>query len=69
MGLEPFDFHAFAQVYVGGRWYNVDATHDGIREALIPIATGRDAADLDTVTFLNGGTFKKQVLEIRKISG
>ncbi len=68
LGLEPFDFHAFAQVYLGGRWHNVDATYDGTREALIPIATGRDAADLDTVTFLNAGTFKGQELEIRKIS-
>ncbi len=68
LGLEPFDFHAFAQVYLGGRWYNVDATYDGTREALIPIAVGRDAADLDTVTFLNAGTFKGQKLEIRKIA-
>ena len=40
LGLEPFDFHAFAQVYVGGRWYNVDATYDTVRPALIPIAVG-----------------------------
>lgn len=68
LGLEPFDFHAYAQVYLGGRWYNVDATYDGVREALIPIATGRDAVDLDTTTFLNAGRFKSQDLEIRKVA-
>lgn len=68
LGLEPFDFHAYAQVYAGGRWYNVDATYDGTREALIPIATGCDAADLDTATFLDAeGKFKGQDLEIRKL--
>ena len=26
LGLEPPDFHGFAQVYLGGTWHNVDAT-------------------------------------------
>jgi len=68
LGLEPFDFHAFAQVYVGGRWYNVDATYDGVRAALIPIAVGRDAADVDMATFTGPNTFKGQKLDIRKTS-
>jgi transglutaminase-like putative cysteine protease len=68
LGLEPFDFHAFAQVYLGGRWYNVDATYDGVRPALIPIAVGRDAADLAMTTFTGPSKFKEQKLEIRKLS-
>jgi hypothetical protein len=68
LGLEPFDFHAFAQVYVGGRWYNVDATFDGVRPALIPIAVGRDAADVAMTTFLGPSKLKEQKLDIRKRS-
>jgi len=68
LGLEPFDFHAFAQVYVGGRWYNVDATYDGGRPALIPSAVGRDAADVDMATFSGPNTLKEQKLEIKKLS-
>jgi transglutaminase-like putative cysteine protease len=68
LGLEPFDFHAFAQVYVGGRWYNVDATYDGTRPALIPIAVGRDAADVDMATFTGPNKLKEQKLRIEKLS-
>ncbi|MHB1559802.1 MAG: transglutaminase-like domain-containing protein, partial [Isosphaeraceae bacterium] len=46
LGLEPPDFHGYAQAYVGGAWQNVDATFDGVRPALVPIAIGRDAADV-----------------------
>ncbi len=67
LGLEPFDFHAFAQVYVGGRWYNVDATFDGVRPALIPIAVGRDAADVAMTTFSGPNTLKGQDVEIKKL--
>lgn len=67
LGLEPHDFHAFAQVYVGGRWYNVDATFDGIRPALIPIAVGRDAADVAMTTFSGASTLKGQKLEIKEV--
>jgi transglutaminase-like putative cysteine protease len=50
LGLEPPDFHGYAQAYLGGEWRNVDATSDGIRPALVPIAFGRDAADVAMVT-------------------
>jgi transglutaminase-like putative cysteine protease len=50
LGLDPPDFHGFAQVYLGGTWHNVDATFDGVRPALVPIAIGRDAADVAMAT-------------------
>ena len=48
--LEPPDFHSVAQVYLSGAWHNVDATTDAVRPALIPIAVGRDAADVAMTT-------------------
>ncbi len=42
LGLTPPDFHGYAQVYLGGAWHNLDATFEGTRPALVPIAVGRD---------------------------
>lgn len=39
------DFHAVAEAFVEGQWRVVDATLLAPRQALVRIATGRDAAD------------------------
>jgi transglutaminase-like putative cysteine protease len=44
-GLYPMDFHAVAEAFVDGQWRVVDATLLAPRQALVRIATGRDAAD------------------------
>jgi transglutaminase-like putative cysteine protease len=44
-GLYPMDFHAVAEAFVEGQWRVVDATLLAPRQALVRIATGRDAAD------------------------
>jgi transglutaminase-like putative cysteine protease len=49
-GLDPMDFHAVAEVLVGGRWVTVDATRLAPRPSLVRIATGRDAADIAFLT-------------------
>ncbi len=66
LGLEPPDFHGYAQVYVGGTWHNVDSTFGGVRPALVPIAVGRDAADVAMLTIWGAGTFQEQVIEVRE---
>ncbi|MBW4699503.1 MAG: transglutaminase family protein [Aphanocapsa lilacina HA4352-LM1] len=43
--LDPPDFHAYFETYLGGNWYLFDATRKAPREGLVRIATGRDAAD------------------------
>ena len=68
-GLEPPDFHSVAQVYLSGAWHNVDATTDAVRPALIPIAVGRDAADVAMTTLWGLGKVLKQTVEVRKICG
>ena len=45
-GLEPMDFHAWFEAYVGGRWYSFDATQTGNNRAYVAIGYGRDAADV-----------------------
>lgn len=49
-GLWPMDFHAVAEVHVGGGWYAVDATGLAPRSSMVRIATGRDAADTAFLT-------------------
>jgi transglutaminase-like putative cysteine protease len=43
--LEPPDFHACFEAYVGGRWLIFDATRLAHPNGLVRIGTGRDAAD------------------------
>lgn len=45
-GLEPMDFHAWFEAYVGGRWYTFDATQPYPVGGRVTVAYGRDAADV-----------------------
>jgi transglutaminase-like putative cysteine protease len=44
--LEPQDFHAVVEVFVGGGWWLVDPTRLAPIDGLVRIARGRDAADI-----------------------
>ena len=44
--LEPMDFHAWFEAYVGGRWYTFDATQPHPAGGRVTVAYGRDAADV-----------------------
>lgn len=44
--LEPPDFHACFEAYLGDRWYLFDATKLAPLDGIIRISTGRDAADV-----------------------
>jgi len=48
--LEPQDFHAVFEAYLGGRWYLFDATKLAPQEGFIRVGTGRDAADVSVAT-------------------
>ncbi len=68
LGLEPPDFHGFAQVYLGGAWHNVDPTFKGLRPALVPIAVGRDAADVAMTTLWGTGKVVEQAVRVCEIA-
>lgn len=42
----PMDFSAWFEVYLGGAWRTFDARHNTPRIGRVPIARGRDAADV-----------------------
>lgn len=54
IGIPPvdvaMDFHAWFEVYLGGRWHSFDARHRVPRIGRILMATGRDAADTALTT-------------------
>lgn len=49
--LEPPDFHACFEAYLGDRWYLFDPTRLVPLDGLVRIGTGRDAADVSFATF------------------
>ena len=46
----PMDFSAWAEVYVGGAWYPIDARHNQARIGRVVMARGRDAVDVALTT-------------------
>jgi transglutaminase-like putative cysteine protease len=44
--LEPMDFSAWFEVYLGGRWYTFDARNNIPRIGRVLMARGRDAVDV-----------------------
>jgi transglutaminase-like putative cysteine protease len=62
-GLFPMDFHAVFEVMDDGRWYAYDATDLAPRQAMVRIATGRDAADAAFASVV-GGIATLEYLEV-----
>lgn len=50
LGVEPPDFHAVAEVFIGGEWHLIDATGMAKECDMAKIGIGRDAADVAFLT-------------------
>jgi len=48
--LGPTDFHAYVEVFLGGRWYIFDPSGTAMPMGFVRIGTGRDAADISFAT-------------------
>jgi transglutaminase-like putative cysteine protease len=48
--LDPQDFHAVFEAWLGGRWYLFDATRQAALDGLVRIGIGRDAAEVAFAT-------------------
>lgn len=57
--LDPPDFHAVLEVFVGGTWYAFDPTRLAPLNGLVRIATGRDAADAAVCTVFGGSVLQE----------
>ena len=46
LGLEPVDFHAVFEAYLGGHWWLFDPTREPALDCMVRIGAGRDASDV-----------------------
>lgn len=60
LGVEPQDFHAVAEVFVGGEWHMLDATGMATGGGIAKIGVGRDAADIAFMTSFGPVTMNAQ---------
>lgn len=66
LGVEPQDFHAVAEVFLGGEWHLIDATGMAEEGAMAKIGIGRDAADVSFLTSYGVATLNRQQVEVRR---
>ncbi len=57
--LRPMDFSAWFEVYLGDRWWTLDARHNRPRIGRVLMATGRDAADVALTTAFGAADLRK----------
>lgn len=66
--LEPMDFHAWFEAYIGGVWCRFDATQQRRKEGYIAVAYGRDAADVAVYNQFGPAVLPvSQFVEVEKI--
>lgn len=65
--LGPPDFHAYVEVYLGGRWYIFDPSGVAIPMGFVRLGTGRDAADAAFATIFGGVTGEAPLVQIEAI--
>jgi transglutaminase-like putative cysteine protease len=65
--LGPPDFHAYVEVYLGGRWVIFDPSGTAVPMGFVRLATGRDAADVALATIFGGVTSCAPVINISAV--
>jgi transglutaminase-like putative cysteine protease len=55
----PMDFSAWFEVYLGGRWWTMDARHNQPRIGRVLMARGRDAVDVALTTAFGVANLKQ----------
>ncbi|MFB2935767.1 transglutaminase family protein [Aerosakkonemataceae cyanobacterium BLCC-F154] len=66
--LEPQDFHAVFEAYLGDRWYLFDATRLAPKEGFIRVGTGRDAADVSVATIFGSVNLETMNIFVDRVS-
>lgn len=65
LGVEPPDFHAVAEVFLGHGWRLVDATGMCEADAMARVGVGRDAADISFMSVFGGAvTMRTQTVKV-----
>lgn len=64
LGVDPPDFHAVAEVFLGGAWHLVDATGMARERDMAKIGIGRDAADVAFLTAFGNAVMNSQSVSV-----
>jgi transglutaminase-like putative cysteine protease len=67
--LEPPDFHACFECFIGGRWVIFDATHLAHLNGLVRIGSGRDAADAAVASIFGAASCTRMVVDCQLGAG
>jgi transglutaminase-like putative cysteine protease len=65
IGVDPPDFHAVAEVFLGGEWHLVDATGMATEGQMAKIGIGRDAADVAFLSSFGRCEVKSQMVDVQ----
>jgi transglutaminase-like putative cysteine protease len=68
-GLNPPDFHAYIEAFLGGRWILFDPTRLAPQSSFVRIGHGRDAADTSFATIFGGVVMNKMNLQMQPRAG
>ena len=68
-GLNPPDFHAYVEAFLGGRWILFDPTRLAPQSSFVRIGHGRDAADTSFATIFGGAVMNKMELSMNPAHG
>jgi transglutaminase-like putative cysteine protease len=68
-GLNPPDFHAYVEAFLGGRWILFDPTRLAPQSSFVRIGHGRDAADTSFATIFGGAVMNKMELSMDPADG
>ena len=66
--LGPTDFHAYVEVFLGGRWYMFDPSGTAIPMGFVRFGTGRDAADVSFATIFGSVISQAPQIHIEAIA-
>lgn len=69
VGLDPPDFHAVFEAYLGGRWYLFDPTRLVPLDHFVRVGTGHDAADVSFATIFGPAEMSQMTLRIEVGNG
>jgi transglutaminase-like putative cysteine protease len=61
------DFSAWYEIWLEGRWWTMDARHNGARPGRVLMATGRDAADVAITTSFGSATLTSFYVESTEV--
>ena len=65
--VDPPDFHALVEVWLGGAWHLIDPSRPGPVEAVVRICVGRDATDIAFMSSFGPAEMVAQKVEVTRL--